>query len=313
MRDGSAQAIRSGLEEAQNSDGGWGAYPGTSSATEPSAWAVLALSHPGPEGPGEPTLAGRDWLRRQQLPDGSWPHSPGVPESRWATAPAVLALSGFEEDREAVLAAGTWLLSNRARGLPWLLRARYLLFPDQEATEMDAGLTGWPWYPGTFSWVEPTASALLALKIAFPDRSGLAARRIAEGEQLLFDRVCPGGGWNYGNTVVLGEELWPYPDTTALALIALQDLGEHPAVSSGLERLIELVEENGSGLATALGVLCLRLYGRDARRLAHRLGTAHERNGFLGETRVLSLAALALGSGPPPLAIPRSPGRSRSD
>lgn len=309
MKDALAETVRLRLEEAQNPDGGWGVYAGAPSATEPTAWAVLALSHRPPETAAQSALAGRAWLRRHQLPDGSWPHSPGVSDSRWATAPATVALSRFDENVDAVRAAGTWLLTHRARGLPWLVKARYLLFPDQEPSEMDADLTGWPWYPGTFSWVEPTAMALLALKLVFADRaSRLARRRIVEAERMLFDRICPGGGWNYGSTVVLGEELWPYADTTALALIALQDADADRAIESGLERLVELVDRNRSGLATALAVVCLRLYGREIGPLAERLALAYERNDFLGETRVFALAGLALADGSPPLTVPQGSG-----
>lgn len=314
MRERSAAPIRSRLRELQNGDGGWGPYPGTLSATEPTAWATLAMSHAPSEAAREAVRPGRDWLLRLQRPDGSWPHSPGVPESRWATAPAALALSAFRGERATVAAAGRWLLSHRGRGLPWRLRLRYWLFPDQEPTEMDAGLVGWPWYPGTFSWVEPTCYALLALKSALADLpSGSTRRRIAEGERLLLDRVCPGGGWNYGNSVVLGEELWPYADTTALALIALQDMGPDPAVTSGLDRLIELTERNTSGLATALAVVCLRLYGRDATGLTQRLGVRYEQGRFLGDTRTLALAALALTDGDPPLRVVPSSARMPGD
>lgn len=311
MSERGAEAIRAHLRRTQNADGGWGSYEGSPSATEPTAWATLALSHVPSRAAGSAVRAGRGWLRDLQRPDGSWPHSPAVPESRWATAPAAIALSRFPEDRAAVAAAGRWLLSHRGRGLPWRLRLRYWVFPEREPTEMDADLVGWPWYPDTFSWVEPTASALLALKLARADLpAGRARQSIDEGERLLLDRICPGGGWNYGNTVVLGEELWPYPDTTALALIALQDAGERRALAEGLEKLRALVERNESGLATALAVLCFRLHGRDAGGLAERLVAGYERRRFLGETRALATAALALAEDETPLSVPRGSARA---
>jgi hypothetical protein len=45
--------------------------------------------------------------------------------------------------------------------------------------------------------------------------------------RLLFDRCLPHGGWNYGNTIVLGQELRPHVMPTGLALLALAD--ETPA------------------------------------------------------------------------------------
>ena len=71
-------------------------------------------------------------------------------------------------------------------------------------------LLGWPWIDGTFSWVEPTSWCLLALKKAgqLPSRTGAAAR-IAEADRMLADRCCVSGGWNYGNSNVLGKELSP--------------------------------------------------------------------------------------------------------
>jgi hypothetical protein len=41
------------------------------------------------------------------------------------------------------------------------------------------------------------------------------------GEQMLLERRCRDGGWNYGNRRVLGTDLPSYPETTALALLGL--------------------------------------------------------------------------------------------
>ena len=72
--------------------------------------------------------------------------------------------------------------------------------------------------------MEPTAYALIALKKLKPFlKQTQAEERIHQGELLIYDRMCNGGGWNYGNVRVLGEELRAYPDITAVTLIALQD------------------------------------------------------------------------------------------
>ena len=78
-------------------------------------------------------------------------------------------------------------------------------------------LVGWPWVRGTHSWLEPTAMAILALRTV-----GQAAHpRVAEAERLLLDRQLPGGGCNYGNTLVFGQKLLPHTQPTGLALLAL--------------------------------------------------------------------------------------------
>ena len=102
-------------------------------------------------------------------------------------------------------------------------------------------LQGWSWIDGTFSWVEPTAWALLALKKC--RARGMAARgaeaRIRDGEAILRDRVCVTGGWNYGNSNVFGKNLPAYVPTTAIALLALQDRADEPFV----RRSVDFLEE----------------------------------------------------------------------
>ena len=81
----------------------------------------------------------------------------------------------------------------------------------------DTTLQGWPWVVGTHSWVEPTAINVLALRSA-----GQAGHpRCREAVKLLLDRQLPEGGWNYGNTTVLGHVLRPQVQPTGLALAAL--------------------------------------------------------------------------------------------
>jgi hypothetical protein len=78
-------------------------------------------------------------------------------------------------------------------------------------------LVGWPWVDGTHSWLEPTAWCVLALS-ACGDRHHPRTR---EGVQLIADRLLASGGCNYGNTIVLGQELRPHVEPTGLALLAL--------------------------------------------------------------------------------------------
>jgi hypothetical protein len=191
------------------------------------------------------------------------------------------------------------------RGLDWLLRMegstpalkdRVAAFITGKPMSkgIDLELKGWPWEPGTASWVEPTSHALLALMTFRAQLPRRGAARIEEAERLLLDRVCANGGWNYGNCVALDQDLRPYPDTTALALIALQHRGSDQRVQHSVIKLEQLLESTDSGLCVALAMLALPLHGKDAAVLGPRLEKRFQETGFMGETRALSYALLAM-------------------
>ena len=72
----------------QNPDGGWGAYPGGSSWTEPTAWALLALH--GQMVEGDLTRRAAAWLRSTQLQDGNWPANRTTDAPGWTGAVVTL-------------------------------------------------------------------------------------------------------------------------------------------------------------------------------------------------------------------------------
>ena len=192
------------LAQAQRPDGGWGAVPGVSSNTEATALGVLAMArwpdHIGPES----LSVGRAWLAEKQNRDGGWPVSDAVPESSWMTSLAVLALflsrpEGSSASERAVLRGGLWLLAERGRGAHWLVRLLNRVRPERTEGEpdvvLDSNLIGWPWTTDTFSWVEPTSHAMLALKTLRPFlRARSLDARLVEGRRMIFDRMCLGGG-----------------------------------------------------------------------------------------------------------------------
>jgi uncharacterized protein (DUF362 family) len=93
--------------------------------------------------------------------------------------------------------------------------------------DIDVRLVGWPWAEDTFSWVEPTAWACLALR-----KAGRGDHpRVQEGLRLLLDRAFDTGGANYGNRIILGRMTEPIPGPTAVLLLALQGV-EHPRVDA---------------------------------------------------------------------------------
>ena len=244
------------LQTAQNTDGGWGYFPGKQSWLEPTAYALLALL--GEPGGGEAFERGWRLLRRWQLPSGGWQACAGVHEPHWATSLAVLVHCVTGVYDEAFRAGVAWLLASTGSESRAFARVAHWLRPS--AVEFNPKLLGWPWQAGTSSWIEPTAHALMALGrvVGRVDLAGLEGR-IDVGKRMLLDRQSSDGGWNYGNRRVLGADLPSYPETTALALMALDG---HPAVAwaTALERVERLWHETRSPLARAWLGACLLQY-----------------------------------------------------
>ena len=121
---------------------------------------------------------------------------------------------------------------------------------------------------------------------------------IDEAERMLYDRACPGGGWNYGNSTVYGEALAPYLETTAITLIALQDRRDDGRNRAGLAALGRMLGEAASGLGLSWSILCLRVHGQDVSSWLRRLADIYARSAFLGETKSVALALIASDAGP---------------
>jgi hypothetical protein len=195
-----------------------------------------------------------------------------------------------------VLARGArWLVASRGRDFSWWIRFLQLMTPKERRVDQDLTLDGWSWHPDAQSWVEPTALAILALK-KLDSRIPIAGckERIAEGETLILDRMCPGGGWNYGNKRVLDFQLEPFADVTALALLALRGSAHSAAIRESLARLAEILERERSALALALAVLAFDAHGVDSTRTRRQLEDWYAAGHVWSEARVLALSLLAL-------------------
>ena len=287
------------LLNAQNEDGGWGAVKGKRSNTESTSFALMALKSLEKQAFNRQTAAGLKWLFKRQKEDGSWSLNDASKQSSWTTPIAVLALLYFQDQRQHALKAAKWILTQKGRNPGWVASLLVQLSIIKKTTELDPFLSGWSWTAGAFSWVEPTSYSLMALKNLKRSLDGTnCEERIRQGEMLIYDRMCENGGWNYGNSRVLGEALWPYPDVTAEALIALQDRAAKEANQKSLRALENMMREAPSGTALSWGVLCLALYNRDVEEWKKILVKSFEKTRFLGETKALALALLALGNGP---------------
>jgi hypothetical protein len=246
------------LRKNQNPDGGWGYFPGKGSWFEPTAYAILAL-HGRPESEAD---LDRAWklLRSWQLSDGSYRPSGEVQEGTWVTALAVTLASVRGVDDASVHKSVDWLLG--VVGAEHDLSMRAASFFHLIKTKLDVSHEGWPWRDGNASWIEPTVHTLVALKkIASHYRTSEVARRVQEGEKLVWSRRCADGGWNCGNPNVFNYDLPSYPETTGLALVGLEGRNEQD-LAGALDVAERFRAETKSSLAKAWLQIALRCHGR---------------------------------------------------
>lgn len=206
------------ISARQNSDGGW-SYRHGGSATEPTAYAMLAYvaeSHMS----NDCFRRGLRWILAQQRGDGGWRPRPNVDESTWVTA-LVLLLPEVCVPAANRGAGVSWLLAQTGRESSWAQRARMFLLGVRD--EVGTSNDGWPWFPGTAAWVSPTALAVAALEKEYRSRTNtVVARRCRDGREFLMARRCGDGGWNHGGSKALGYQAGSYPETTGTALLAFR-------------------------------------------------------------------------------------------
>ncbi len=196
------------LASLQASDGGWPYIPGQASATESTALALLALAMIGEHA--SQRSAAQEWLAGRQQSSGLFSPTPLVDDAGWLAATAGLAM--LHEGQTA---------SSRSAADALLAQAVFTIDPPlpRSVYGYDTTLRGWPYSPGDFSLNEPTCMAMIFLKKAgYRDHA-----RVREAAAMLRDRAIAGGGWNYGEPQVWGNDLFASVANTAMALAALAD------------------------------------------------------------------------------------------
>jgi len=264
------------LDKARSGDA-FGPTPGAEPEPEPTALAAIALDD-------EPA---RRWLAGAQRGDGSFGLTAGPVENDSATGLAALALPPGPE-RESAL---DHVVTTPAR-----------MVPSDPVVPHDPSLAGWGWSSGTAGWVEPTARALLALRLLRPQATGAIEDAVA----FLADRESVDGGWNYGNRFVYDVTLPPFGQTTAVALVGLHGM-RTPGPSAvlvprgvGALRRLWPVERGHLTLATSLAAFRL-LELADAEEV--EIVLERSMDGPVPDVVALAWIALASGRGLLELAV----------
>lgn len=186
---------------------------------------------------------------KSQLSDGRVCVSPEHPEAFWPTPLAILAWQGSHSHKEPQSHAIEFLVATTGRH--WQRKANSPL-------SHDTGIQGWPWIENTHSWVEPTALSLTALQTAGYGNH----KRAHEATRMLMDRQLSEGGWNYGNTVVFGQELYPMPENTGMALNALEGRVTESNIKRSLTHLVSQVEHLRTPLSLGWSIIGLGAWGK---------------------------------------------------
>jgi len=285
--------VQAEIETGSLSSGGWVSGNGGRAGIETTCYALMALHDR--QGPARDDAI--DLLLRTQNPDGSWPAFDGDdPEGCWTTALAVIALHFVRSPSALVEKSLLWLLDNDGREGHWFWKWKFRTV--DRAVQFNPEKYGWPWFPGTVSWVIPTAFSLIALQQLFPCcRTERVTNRIQLGMEMLRDRACPQGGWNAGNGIVFGSPLKPHIDSTAIALLALTE-GKEAVAIQALNWLRQACIDCPSAYSLAWSAIAFSVHQDQAFNhcIAH-LRKALSLTDAISNIEILSLAAIAIKAG----------------
>lgn len=245
-----------------------GYFESSTAAAEPTALAALAFAtHDRPPA----AQAAATALAGMQAETGEIGVRPGEWPG-WPTSLAILAWASMESaseqpenrnDAAHIRRAADWLLANRGKAIK-----------RSDSFGHNSELVGWAYAEGTHSWVEPTALAVMAL-VAAGHADHPATQ---EGIAILLDRQLPGGGYNYGNTFVLGQLIRPHVEPTGLVLLALAKTAADPSrVKKSVAWLERNVDSRTTPMSLSWALLGLRAQGGELPEAGSWLAAAAER------------------------------------
>jgi prenyltransferase beta subunit len=224
------------LSKSQNCDGGWGYAKGNSSSTEPTSFAIIALS---PFKKSEQhILCGLNWMSSNQNQDGGWGNLPRL-KSDISTAFAIMALNASARRRDyegQIRKATRWLRTHTGPN------------------------GGWSWRMESWGFPEPTALGLLTLSVIKAKKS---SKQYIRAIELLKRQQCQDGGWNAGSAVMLGVSQSSKLHPTAIVTLSLLSLGHDPGVAQlardGLRRIGRMVSSEKTLTPYSLSLVILAI------------------------------------------------------
>jgi hypothetical protein len=277
------------LIDRQLPDGSWPFSAGMAqSAVEPTALALLAL----PSNSVRERDAAFWFLLRSQNANGSWPAFSGDDAGGSGLTGLVFYVLNRCCAQEMVgHRAVEWLVRTTGWESHWLWKWKFRT--SDRRVRFNPDKFGWPWIPETVSWVVPTAYSLLALKyVRGSSQQDFVQLRIRRGVEMLYDRICPNGGWNAGNGLVYGAPLAPHPDATALALLSLLSEPPNDFITASLNWLQQRAETCFAPWSLAWTILALDAFGRYTELLTERFSSIVD-PGKVNDCATLAVVSLA--------------------
>ena len=253
--------------------------PGGGFRPDATCWAILALHAAG-------SISGivdkaRRLLVTAQGEDGRVCVWPQRPDACWPTPLAVLAWRGAPEFDEPRSKAVRFLLEFDQIGI---------LDGPQPGEGHDPTIKGWPWTAKAHPWVEPTAYLLLALQVCGHETHD----RAKDAVRLLLDRQLGTGGWNVGTTISFGQQTWPTPEATGVALQALAGLVPKPAVEKSIAYLRSQLPALNAPMSLGWAILGLHAWAETIDQPQERIAQVLSKQEQLGAYDTFSLSLLLL-------------------
>lgn len=277
----------------QDPSGGFAYINHRGGMVEPTCYSLMALNKFNPES----TNFNRaiNWLLSLQNTDGGWKlFDIDDISSPYSTSIAVITLNQIDKNIYS---------GEIQRGIKYL-ESRLEYFKNKELC-----YNVWGWNKGTYIGIEPTAYAVLALKLL----NSTNTERIKEGEKFFLSSACLNNGWTFGypfdrnnpaSTSIIYIPVEPQLSITALVLLALQ--GSNVNLSKHMNLVLKDYKKSYCPMSLSLSILALNAYGEETSDIIKWLNNLMKTDNYVKDKVIYNaLSALAnqVNSGYNPLCI----------